>query len=309
MSKKLTTDEFVKKARLVHGNRYDYSVTEYSNAHKKVNIKCLKHGVFQQSPYSHAQGYGCSLCAFDLRRSTRDQFVKRAKEVHGNKYDYSEVVYKSARHKVGIRCLTHGVFEQIPSQHLRGKGCQICMSQRLTKDEFIKRSKQIHGKKYDYSQVAYLNAHEEVDIGCPQHGFFKQSPNSHMRGFGCRKCGGLKSENNVEQKLIASFPKYRLMRHFRVYSTVHKRRRYFDFVICRSGGEHVVVEYDGEQHFRPVRFGGISKQRALDNLQKQKEIDRMDIELCHGLGWTLFRIKCTDDIDKKCKELERIICQ
>ena len=197
---KLTTEEFVKKAREVHGDKYDYSKVEYKNNSTKICIICPNHGEFLQIPYHHLQGSGCSKCSkierINNQTYTKKIFVKKAKEVHGNRYDYSKVEYKNSSTKICIICPDHGEFLQIPNSHLRGQGCPKCgnkfkgISKRGTNSKFIKKSKDIHGDKYDYSKVEYKNSKEKVCIICPDHGEFYQKPNHHLRGVGCPWCGG-----------------------------------------------------------------------------------------------------------------------
>lgn len=119
---KKTTKEFVKEAKHVHGNKYDYSKVKYVNANTKVEFVCPKHGVFAQTPSSHLRGQGCPMCG-GKKKLTTLEFARKAKEVHGNKYDYSKVRYTNAKSKVKIICPEHGVFEQLPSNHLSGCGC------------------------------------------------------------------------------------------------------------------------------------------------------------------------------------------
>ena len=124
---KLTTEEFIEKARKVHGDKYDYSLVEYIKGKTKVKIICPIHGLFEQIPNAHLRGQNCGLCCGKYKL-TKEQFIEKAKLVHGNKYDYSLVVYKRNDIKVKIICSKHGVFEQVPSGHLRGRGCPICKS-------------------------------------------------------------------------------------------------------------------------------------------------------------------------------------
>ena len=141
MSKRMTTQEFIEKAILVHGNKYDYSRTEYVVSRKKVIIICPEHGEFLQSPTSHLQGNGCPKCARiwtdehreNLQKSSRrsrgmttSEWIERAKSVHGDKYDYSQTVYVNQRTNVKIICPVHGLFEQKADSHLRGYGCRLC---------------------------------------------------------------------------------------------------------------------------------------------------------------------------------------
>lgn len=122
------------------------------------------------------------------------EFIVRSKTIHGDKYDYSKVVYKNNLTKVCIICPEHGEFEQTPKRHLRRQGCPECgklkKGVRVTTEEFIEKATQVHGDKYDYSQVQYIDSETKVKIICPIHGEFWQTPHNHLQGQGCIKCGG-----------------------------------------------------------------------------------------------------------------------
>ncbi len=127
---KLTTEEFIKKAREVHGDRYDYSKVEYVNKKTKVCIVCSEHGEFKQSPQKHLAGQGCIKChhaSLAKRYSLgRDKFIEKANSVHHYFYDYSAVEYINSHTHVQIICPIHGAFPQDPASHLQGHGCPIC---------------------------------------------------------------------------------------------------------------------------------------------------------------------------------------
>ncbi|MCQ2608939.1 MAG: hypothetical protein MJ197_09685, partial [Bacteroidales bacterium] len=127
---KLTTEEFIEKARRKHGDRYDYRSVKYVNSATKVRIVCPDHGEFLQVPNSHLQGVGCAFCS-GRGQITTEIFRRRAVEVHGNKYDYSLVDFVDSKSKVKIRCPKHGVFEQQAGSHLRGVGCPGCSQSKL----------------------------------------------------------------------------------------------------------------------------------------------------------------------------------
>lgn len=186
----VTTKMFVKKARDIHGDKYDYSNVTYVNAKSKVKIICPVHGMFEQTPDKHVNSKcGCPMCANNQQCNTSD-FIEKAQSVHGNEYDYSKVNYVNNKTNVIITCKLHGDFEQSPSNHLSGKGCPRCANNvRLSNQEFIMKAKQVHGNKYDYGRVNYLGNRVEVDIICKDHGIFKQKPYSHLAGNGCPRCG------------------------------------------------------------------------------------------------------------------------
>lgn len=122
-------------------------------------------------------------------QSKTEKFIQKAIEVHGDKYDYSETLYLGANNKISIICPKHGKFEQRISRHLSGLGCAKCsIRAKLTKEEFVEKSKLVHGDKYDYSEVVYLGSKEKVKIKCYKHGYFEQRANAHLSGRGCSGC-------------------------------------------------------------------------------------------------------------------------
>lgn len=209
--KKLTTEEFIKRAREVHGDKYDYSKVEYVNSRTKICIICPKHGEFWITPHSHLTGHGCHKCSCKCVLSA-EEFVKRAKEIHGNKYDYSKVEYKNYDTKVCIICSEHGEFWQMPHSHLQGNGCPVCGKLKLreqfqkTNNDFIEQARKVHDNKYDYSKTEYVNANTKVCIICPEHGEFWQSPDNHLHKQGCPLCANinrlLKKSENTETFII-----------------------------------------------------------------------------------------------------------
>ncbi len=205
--KSSNTKKFNESAIKLHGDKYDYSKVDYINCDAKVIIVCNEHGDFAQAPTSHLMGRGCPKCG--LIKSSSDDFILKATAKHGDKYDYSAVKYTDCRIEIDIICKIHGMFSQTPNCHLSGCGCQKCAviksietcKKRLsTKEEFIKKSIEKHGDKYDYDDVEYINTRTKVCIKCPNHGIFKQTPNAHLKGEGCYKCGMISSINISKQR-------------------------------------------------------------------------------------------------------------
>ena len=123
-------------------------------------------------------------------KKTTKEFITESKTIHNDKYDYSKVEYVNAKTKVCIICPEHGEFWQTPSNHLKGQGCPKCGGiYHYNTQEWIEEAKKIHKNKYDYSKVEYVNNKTDVCIICPEHGEFWQTPNSHLKGSGCPKCG------------------------------------------------------------------------------------------------------------------------
>jgi hypothetical protein len=136
--------------------------------------------------------------------STKEEFIEKARRVHGDKFDYSKVNYTNNKTPVIITCPDHGDFLQRPDRHLFGAGCPECGKEsngekhRLSPEEFIKRAKEIHDNKYDYSKVNYINMGTTVIITCPKHGDYETTPSSHIYSkVGCPKCSESLGERKV----------------------------------------------------------------------------------------------------------------
>lgn len=199
-NQKLTTEEFIAKAKEIHGDKYDYSKVEYDGYYTKVVIICSKHGEFLQTPGNHLERRGCKKCQVENRSLTTKSFVEKAKQIHGDKYTYDKVDYTNAHVKVTITCPTHGNWDTRPNNFLHGNGCPKCRkktevstnNKTVIKDtrSFIQEANKIHNNTYDYSKVNYINKRTKVLIGCSIHGDFEQTPDDHIhKPCGCPKCG------------------------------------------------------------------------------------------------------------------------
>jgi hypothetical protein len=121
-----TTEMFIQKANLIHGTKYDYSFVEYKNAITKVVIKCNIHNItFNQKPNDHLSGKGCPNCCNTTKLSTTE-FISKAKNIHNELFSYELVEYVNNRINIKIICKDHGIFEQLPTNHLKGYGCPKC---------------------------------------------------------------------------------------------------------------------------------------------------------------------------------------
>lgn len=197
-------EEFINKAINIHGNKYIYDKVIYIKSNKKVIISCPIHGDFLQTPNSHLAGRGCPKCGKNTLSEkfsfSTEQFIEKARKIHGDKYDYSKVNYVNYKTPITIICPIHGEINITPQNHLRGCGCPKCryinmgQTQSLTTEQFIQKSKELHGDKYDYSKVEYKGYDIPVTLICPIHGEFKQTPDSNLQGSGCSKCGSTLSK-------------------------------------------------------------------------------------------------------------------
>jgi hypothetical protein len=124
------------------------------------------------------------------KKLNTEDFIAKANIIHDNKFSYNND-YKGSKIDIGIECPIHGLFYQKPNDHLKGDGCSKCSGKyKPTTNEFIKRSNEIHGNKYDYSLCEYINVKTKVKIICTKHGEFEQIPDNHINlKQGCPKCG------------------------------------------------------------------------------------------------------------------------
>ena len=286
--KTLTTEEFIKKAKEIHDDKYDYSLVDYKNAKTKIKIICPKHGVFEQQPRAHLNKQGCPKCSLENKTLTTEEFIQKAKEIHGNKYDYSLVEYADSKTKVKIVCSKHGVFEQIPNDHLNGCGCPKCSGKNKTTEEFIQKAKEIHGNKYDYSLVDYKNATSKIKIVCSKHGIFEQTPYNHLSLHGCPYCKSSKGERKIINYLETNG--YVLGKdYFREYRFKNCKGKKlslpFDFYIP---SKNLLIEYQGEQHYEITRWGG------KQGLEVRKNNDWIKKNYCENNKINLLTISYKD---------------
>lgn len=200
---KHSNESFINKSKLIHNDKYDYSKVEYINAFSKIVIICPKHGFFLQAPHDHLKGAGCSQCA-GTKLVSFDDFVSRSAIIHNNKYEYFKLGDEKTKSDVTVVCPIHGSFNQKINGHLNGKGCKKCayddlsINNRSDLKTFLDKCYEIHGNKYNYELVEYVNSRMDVTIICPKHGPFNQSPSNHIQGHGCPKCSSTISNNHVK---------------------------------------------------------------------------------------------------------------
>lgn len=270
------TEKFIEKAKKIHGDKYDYSKVNYINNRTKVCIICPKHGEFEQTPSDHLSGCGCPKC----NMYTTEYFVKVAKKTHGDKYNYDKVVYKKFDIPVIITCPIHGDFLQKPGVHLMGSGCPKCAIDKIKEsctwstEKFIQEARKIHGNKYDYSKVNYINNYTPVTIICPVHGEFQQIPSNHLNGAGCSKCTKTsKGEKEIMNLLNSNNIEY--ITQYKLESKINPSGYMLvDFYLPRL---NIFIEYNGEQHYVPINVMGgqlqFKQQQARDEELRQYCID------------------------------------
>lgn len=124
-----------------------------------------------------------------------EDFINMALCILGDDYDFTKTKYIRSNIKVIITCKFHGDFLVTPNNVLnRFSACPMCKGEKIskskkdTKQVFIKKAIKVHGDKYNYSLVDYINSKTKIKIVCPKHGIFEQTPNNHLKGCGCKKC-------------------------------------------------------------------------------------------------------------------------
>ena len=240
-------------------------------------------------------GCGCKECRkkklnekfkFDL-----ETFIKKARDIHGDKYDYSKVVYVNSHTPVTIVCPEHGEFEQMPYSHLNGRGCYKCGRvtsgkkasdrRKSNTEEFIQKSIKIHGNYYDYSKVEYVNNNTKVCIICPKHGEFWQMPSVHLRGSGCPICKESSLENEIYNFLKEKGINFEKEKTFSWLKS--KSNLFLDFFLPE---QNIAIECQGVQHFIPTSFGGeTTEKERKERFLSVKKRDIKKKQLCeeHGI--------------------------
>ncbi len=278
---------FIEKAHKIHGDKYDYSKVEYHGTDIPVTIICPIHGEFQQRPSDHLKGWGCSKCSGKYKPTT-EEWVEKAKKIHPE-FDYSKVIYKDNKTPVTIICKKHDEeFTVIPNNFLKGKiNCPKCRAEykhnlyTKTTEQFIEDARKVHGDKYNYSKVEYIDKETPVIIICPIHGEFKQRPSVHLSGWGCKKCT-LKTQTKVYNILKQIFPTEEILFEVGKETVNWLGELRFDIYFPKY---NIAVEYDGEQHFVPIKiFGGEL------NFIKTQQRDHVKNKLCFENNCKLFRI-------------------
>lgn len=259
-------DSFVEKANKIHGNKYDYSNSNYRNARSKIAITCPLHGDFLQTVYEHLSGGGCRKCANQKISKSKSlnlqTFIDRSIKVHGDLYDYSKSVYIGTASRIEIVCKKHGSFWQVASNHMIGCGCRLCKAESIShalrgnRESFIQSAKKIHGEMYDYSKVVYTTAIKKVEIICGNHGSFFQSPNAHLSGKGCSRCKSSKYEDHMS--ILLNDLGFAYNTEIRFDSCKSKGLLPFDFQVFTDNG-FCLIEIHGIQHYEPIHYFGGEK--------------------------------------------------
>ena len=288
--RKLTTEEFITKAKKIHGDKYDYGLSDYKGSKKKIKIICPIHGEFEQLPNNHLNGAECYLCGVIKTHkcllSNNEEFKQKANLKHNNQYDYSKVEYVNNKKEVCIICKKYGEFYVRPDNHLKGSGCPICYGTHLfTKEEFVEQAKQIHGNKYNYSKSDYINAKTKVCIICSEHGEFWQIPNAHInQKQGCPICKESTLEKEIVLSLDGNYMEYERQKRFKWLG-----KQSLDFYLPDY---NIAIECQGIQHFKPIKYFGGNK-----HFEYVKKLDNTKYKLCEKQGINILYYANVENIE------------
>lgn len=270
-------ENFKQKANQKFNNKFDYSKTNYTNAHNKICIICPDHGEFWQTPMNHIKSdYGCPICAKIhealKRKDTTESFIKKCLEKYGNKYDYSKVSYINSSTPV-IIIKDNKEYSITPNQFLTCGISDKRKRQRTTcTEDFIKSAKIVHGDKYNYSKVKYINAKTPVTIICPKHGEFQQKPYRHLDGHGCTECGHLTTITYTQSNTKDFILKSNIIHNnrYNYNKTEYLNNHTKVIVTCPKHGDFLVTP---QNHLRgrgcpkcKESYGEIKVSKYLDNL-------------------------------------------
>lgn len=246
-----------------------------------------------------------------VKRKTTEEFIQQAIAVHGRKYDYSKAKYEDAKTKLKIVCPIHGLFEQTPNTHVNSRGgcpkCGLikqCSSRTKTTASFIQEAKSVHGDIFDYSQTEYVGIFSKVKIICPLHGVFEQTPDSHLSGRGCRKCG-IKSASLNRRKTKENFTEQAKSIHGDKYDyskTEYIKAKTKVKIVCPS---HGVFEQEPTNHLCGKgcpkcknEYISLQKKGNLEDFIRKAQIvhgDKYDYSLAkYNLSNKKIKIICPD---------------
>jgi hypothetical protein len=302
MNKKLTREEWIKKAIKIHGNKYNYNKVVYKNNRTKVLIICPEHGEFWQEPVNHVRtlSHGCRKCAdeenAENNRMTKEEFVERANKVHNNFYSYKDSIYINFKSNLKIVCPEHGEFWQAPKNHLYDHGCRLCginkfintqkINKRLTKEQFINKANKVHKFRYVYNKTEYINHSTKIIITCRKHGDFLQRPDNHTHNHGCQKCNRSRGEIEIENYLLENNINFIPQQKFNDCVGI-KNKLSFDFYLPDYS---TCIEFDGRMHFEPMSNSNI----GLKSFEDTKRNDIIKNKYCVDKGVNLIRIPYKD---------------
>lgn len=242
----------------------------YTKVTDKVSFFCPEHGKQSVRLSALKTGVGCGVCntlkGLENRKLSLEEFLARAKAVHGDRYDYSKSVYKSTQTDIEIVCKEHGAFWQNTYHHMKGSGCPRCFFDSRSEvflpfTTFLSRAVEVHGDRYTYSDTGYTGVNSEVEIRCKEHGVFLQRGSDHLAGCNCPICAGIGSEG---QRQLTDFLRglgVEVLENYRIGLGKHE-------VDCYIPEAKLAIEYDGLKWHSTLhrpKTHALNKRNALES--------------------------------------------
>lgn len=305
---KISSLEVLKKKSIEKfGNKFDFSKSEWKGSREKICIICPEHGEFWTLPRQFILNkMGCPKCN-KLLRYTQEEFINICKKNHKTNYDYSETVYTKSTDKITVICPKHGAFRMRASVFKSGRGCQECASEnkKLTTEEFIYRSKIVHGDKYNYDKTKYIDSIRKVIVTCPKHGDFECLPHVHLKGCDCPKCALENKVPSLGEVLIENTLKeynipYKTQFELTLPDIARNSNKIVVDFFVKYKGKQYFIEYNGKQHYEYIPFFF----PTVEDFNKQVRRDESLREFCqeHSDKVTLIEIKY-DLSDEEIKDI------
>lgn len=278
--------------------------SDYVNNRTALQFKCECGECFNSTSFLYQKsrdGKRCIQCKMKLKVDNSDaraEFIRRATEIHGGYYDYTNIPDTfNATEPIGIICPKHGTISITSDSHVNAKaGCNICKVDKITAHtrsngaDFAIKANNVHKFVYNYEQVVYQNAKTAVSVVCHKHGAFEITPDLHLRGTGCSKCTANKPVSKIVNRLEADGIRCVTEKTFADCISPLGNRLRFDVYLPDY---NMLVEYDGPQHFGPIRYGTMTNEQAQLAFEKQLEHDEIKNQYCERNSIELVRIPHT----------------
>lgn len=315
-SRRLPLNNFIKRCSSLYDDAYEYDYVQYRNLREYVLVECPQHGIWSVIAANHLNGKsGCPVCqklkqTENLQQSIRlsdAEFFSRCEQMHGKTYDYKKSDFQGVMQMMRIGCSKHGEFEQRAGAHMSGKGCPSCGREiaisKLTssKEHILAKFQEMHGTRYKYSINENTKYTTKISIECKQHGMFEQQVKVHLQGKGCPKCSLSKGENAVALFLERNGIEFDV--EFAVPKSGGGNPMRFDFIIP---SKKILIEFDGQHHFQPVKFGGMSEEKAEANFIKVKARDQEKDAWAKRNNYQLIRINYNENVSEKLMRFESL---
>ena len=304
--RRVSKKDLIDRLKTKFGNLYEVDKNSVVKATSPIQLKCKTHGWFEGLIGNLLNSSGCPSCqnqrAAAIRskqaKLSKSEIIKRFTKLHGETYSYSSSVPDGINSTIKILCHKHGYFMQKVSIHMQGKGCPDCgyekrrVNQFLQQSEIYSRLKELHGDLFIYPPNLGLELRGEVPIICREHGVFHQSLRAHLDGNGCSQCSQSLGARRVSHWLNEHEISYEVEAQIPAGKKGLPLRA--DFFLPEH---NMYIEYDGEQHFKPIAFFGMDEKTSISVFNEQKERDLAKENWILDNGFELLRIRFDQNVE------------